>query len=77
MINTTSRTGSIYQIKLNGEINTALINLIDSMQLRQETDKKVITLVGWLPDQCSLLGLLISLNEIRYEILSIEIFSNN
>ena len=77
MINTTSKTGSIYQIRLNGEINTALINLIDNMQLTQEAEEKVIKLVGWLPDQSSLLGLLISLNEIRYEILSIEIFSNN
>ncbi len=47
------------------------------MQVTQEADKKVIKLVGWLPDQSSLLGLLISLNEIRYEILSIEIFSTN
>ena len=76
-MNVTSITGSIYQIKLNGEINTALINLIDNMQVTQEADKQVIKLVGWLPDQSSLLGLLISLNEIRYEILSIEIFSNN
>ena len=76
-MNITSKTGSIYHIKLNGEINTALINLIDNIQLTQEADKKIIKLVGWLPDQSSLLGLLISLNEIRYEILSIEIFTNN
>jgi hypothetical protein len=77
VINTSNKTGAIYQIRLNGEINTALINLIDNMQLTQEAEEKVIKLVGWLPDQSSLLGLLISLNEIRYEIMSIEIFSNN
>ena len=77
MVNTTDKTGSIYQIKITGEINTSLINLIDGMQLTQETDKKVISLVGWLPDQGSLLSLLINLNQIRYEILSIQIFSNN
>ncbi len=77
MRNTTPTSGAIYQIRLNGKISTALNNLIDHMQITQEPDKKVIKLVGWLPDQSSLLGLLISLNEIRYEILSIEIFADN
>ncbi|MGB5244564.1 MAG: hypothetical protein WBN50_13155 [Lutimonas sp.] len=76
-MHTISKTGSIYEIRLNGEINTTLLNLVDNMQLTQEAEEKVIKLVGWLPDQSSLLGLLISLDEIRYEILSIEIFSNN
>jgi len=45
-MNTTSTTGSIYEIKFNGEINTAIINLIDNMHLIQETEEKVITLLG-------------------------------
>jgi len=77
MITSSAIAGAIYQIRVTGEINTTLINAIDDMQLRQENGQNSIALVGWLPDQSALLGLLYRLNEIRYEILSVEIFAPN
>jgi len=77
MITSSAIAGAIYQIKVTGEINTTLLNAVDDMQLRQENGQNSIALVGWLPDQSALLGLLYRLNEIRYEILSVEIFAPN
>ncbi|ULQ51169.1 hypothetical protein [Flavihumibacter fluvii] len=47
------------------------------MQIRQEHGKDIISLVGQLPDQSALLGLLNTLNDIRFEILSVEMLSGS
>ncbi|NER11626.1 hypothetical protein SAMN06265375_1032 [Muriicola jejuensis] len=77
MLTSSALAGAIYQIRVTGELNTTLLNAVDDMQLRQENGQNSIALVGWLPDQSALLGLLYRLNEIRYEILSVEIFAPN
>ena len=65
----------IYQIRLSGKITQSLIDYIDDMQIRQEYGQDTISLVGWLPDQSALLGLLNTLNDIHYEILSVNTLS--
>jgi len=70
-------TNSVYQIRLVGRVSPSLQNYIDDMQIRQEHGKDIITLVGWLPDQSALLGLLNTLNDIHYEILSVNTLSTN
>ncbi len=64
---------TIYQIRVNGKITSSLINLVDSMQIRQEGEADNLSLIGWLPDQSALLGLLNGLHEIHYEILSVSL----
>ena len=66
---------SVYQIRISGKISPSLINYIDDMQIRQEYGQDTISLVGWLPDQSALLGLLNTLNDIHYEILSVNTLS--
>ena len=64
---------SIYQIRVKGKITSSLINIADGMQIRQEAEADNISLIGWLPDQSALLGLLNGLHEIHYEILSVSL----
>ena len=73
---TTSAEAAIYQIQLKGKITDALIHSVDDMQLRQENEDEIISLIGWLPDQSALLGLLNTLNDIRYAIISMRILTN-
>ncbi|MCA6078952.1 hypothetical protein [Fulvivirga sedimenti] len=68
---------AVYQIRLAGKITPILINYIDDMQIRQEIGQDTISLVGWLPDQSALLGLLNALNDIHYEILSVNAVNTN
>ncbi len=64
---------TIYQIRVNGKITSSLINIVDGMQIRQEAEADNLSLIGWLPDQSALLGLLNGLDEIHYEILSVSL----
>jgi hypothetical protein len=70
---TLSIEDSIYQIKISGKINSALLGIVDNMQIQKHPEKDVINLIGGFPDQSALLGLLNALNDIRYEILSVRI----
>lgn len=72
-----SDEAAIYQIQLKGTITDTLIHSVDDMQLRQENEDEIISLIGWLPDQSSLIGLLNTLNDIRYTIVSVRILTNN
>ncbi|MCY1719945.1 hypothetical protein OU798_06295 [Prolixibacteraceae bacterium Z1-6] len=65
----------VYHIILQGKITLALLDSIDDMQIR-ENGKGEINLIGWLPDQSALIGLLNHLNEIRYGILSVKALMN-
>jgi hypothetical protein len=69
---------AIYQIQVKGKITDILIRSVDDMQLRQENENEdeIISLIGWLPDQSALLGLLNTLNDIRYAIISVRILTN-
>lgn len=64
---------AIYQIRIKGRINSSLIDAVDDMQIRQETEGDIVNLIGWLPDQTALIGLLNALNDIHQEILSVQI----
>lgn len=64
---------TIYQIRVKGKITSSLINIVDDMQIRQEAEADTLSLIGWLPDQAALLGLLNGLDEIHYEILSVNL----
>lgn len=67
---------AIYQIRLKGKITSSLIDAVDDMQIRQENEEDLVSLVGWLPDQSALLGLLNSLNDMHHYILSVNILAN-
>lgn len=64
----------IYHIVLTGSINTTLLTYVDDMQIREDRQGR-INLIGWLPDQTALIGLLNNLNSIKYGILSVKILS--
>jgi hypothetical protein len=68
---------SIYQIKISGKINSALLSIVDDMQIQKHPEKDVINLIGCFPDQSALLGLLNALNDNRYEILSVRILETD
>lgn len=68
---------AIYQVQVKGEITEILIRSVDDMQVRQEVNSGTVSLIGWLPDQSALLGLLNTLNDIRYGIISVRILTNN
>jgi len=74
---TLSDEDSIYQIKISGKINSALLGIVDNMQIQKHPEKDVINLIGGFPDQSALLGLLNALNDIRYEILSVRILETD
>ena len=63
---------AIYQIRLKGKITTTLIQMTDDMQVRQESDSETISLIGWLPDQSALIGLLNTLHDIHFKIQSVQ-----
>lgn len=68
---------SIYQIKISGKINAALLGIVDNLQIHKHPEKDVINLIGCFPDQSALLGLLNALNDIRFEILSVRILETD
>ena len=72
-----SDEAAIYQIQVKGKITDTLIHSVDDMQVRQDDNTEAVILVGWLPDQSALLGLLNTLNDIRYEIISVRVLTNN
>jgi hypothetical protein len=72
-----SDEAAIYQIQVKGKITDILIHSVDDMQVRQDDSAEAVSLIGWLPDQSALLGLLNTLNDIRYAIISVRILTNN
>lgn len=70
-----SNEEAIYHIVIRGQVTDSLIHIADSLQVRRVAEEDVITLIGWLPDQSSLLGLLNGLNSIRREIISVRLIS--
>ena len=73
----TYKTEAMYHIVIRGEVTHSLIHIVDSLQMRREAKEDMITLIGWLPDQSSLIGLLNGLNNIRQEIISVRIISTS
>jgi len=69
------RGEAIFHIMIRGEVTDSLIRLADSMQMRRETEEDMISLIGCLPDQSSLMGLLNGLDNIRQEIISVSLIS--
>jgi hypothetical protein len=65
----------IYQIRLKGKITDTLIQMTDDMQVRQECDPETISIIGWLPDQSALIGLLNTLHDIHFKIKSVQIIN--
>ncbi|WP_167608234.1 hypothetical protein [Maribellus sediminis] len=72
-----SDEAAIYQIQVKGKITDILIHSVDDMQIRQNESTEAVSLVGWLPDQSALLGLLNTLNDIRYAIISVRILTKD
>ena len=70
-----SNEEAIYHIVIRGQVTDSLIHVADSLQIRKEAEEDLISLIGWLPDQSSLLGLLHGLNNIRREIISVRVIS--
>lgn len=74
-VKTLPDNAAIYQIRLKGKINTTLIQMTDDMQVRQEFDTETISIIGWLPDQSALIGLLNTLHDIHFTIKSVQIIN--
>jgi hypothetical protein len=69
---------AIYHIIIRGKITATLMRVVENMQIRQDEEQEdVVNLVGYLPDQSALLGLLNALDDVRHEILSVRILSSN
>ena len=68
-----SNEEAIYHIVIRGQVTDSLIHIADSLQMRRVAEEDVISLIGWLPDQSSLLGLLNGLNNIHREIISVRV----
>jgi hypothetical protein len=69
---------AIYHIIIKGKITATLRHVVENMQIRQDEEQEdVVNLVGYLPDQSALLGLLNALDDIRHEILSVRILSSH
>ena len=69
---------AIYHIIIKGKITATLRHVVENMQIRQDEEQEdVVNLVGYLPDQSALLGLLNALDDIRHEILSVRILSTD
>lgn len=68
-------SAAIYQIRLNGKISSSLIKVVDDMQIRQEAEGDIVNLIGWLPDQTALIGLLNALDDIHQQIISVQILN--
>lgn len=66
----------IYHITLQGRLKPQLFDLIDDLQVREDQNG-IINLVGRLPDQAALMGLLLLLNRKRYGILSVKALLDN
>mgnify|MGYP001824736167 FL=1 len=73
----TYKTEAMYHIVIRGEVTDSLMHIVDSLQMRREAKEDMISLIGWLPDQSSLIGLLNGLNNIRQEIISVRIISTS
>jgi hypothetical protein len=74
---TSNQSEAIYQILVMGEITGSLLHVVDDMQIRLQSEEGIVSLVGWLPDQSALIGLLNALNNIRQKIVSVRILSND
>ena len=61
----------VYHITLQGKNSIALVESIDDMQIRENRNGG-ISIVGWLPDQSALIGLIHTLHELHYGILSVR-----
>ena len=69
---------AIYHIIIKGKITATLRHVVENMQIRQDEEQEdVVNLIGYLPDQSALLGLLNALDDIRHEILSVRILSSD
>ena len=69
---------AIYHIIIRGKITATLRHVVENMQIRQdEEEEDIVNLVGYLPDQSALLGLLNALDDIRHEIISVRILSTD
>lgn len=66
----------VYHITLQGRLKPQLFDLIDDLQVREDQNG-IINLVGRLPDQAALMGLLLLLNRKRYGILSVKALLDN
>jgi len=64
-----------YRIKVLGELDTKWSGRLGGMSInvdRQEGQKSVTTLVGFLRDQAALAGLMATLHELHLRVLSVE-----
>jgi len=61
-----------YHIRLQGKIDLGLASWLPELFLVEETDGKAL-LSGELPDQAALLGVLLRIHNLNYQILSVEI----
>lgn len=66
----------VYHIILKAKITPTLLDYLDDLQVREGRDGK-INVIGWLPDQSALIGLLYNLHGTRCSILSVKALIND
>lgn len=67
----TERTLTSYLICLRGKLDLELVSWFPELSLTDEADKET-WLVGELPDQAALLGILFRIHNLNLQILSVE-----
>ncbi len=67
----TERTLTSYLIRLRGKLDLELASWFPELSLTDETDEET-WLVGELPDQSALLGILFRIHNLNFQILSVE-----
>ena len=68
----TKRTPTSYLIRLRGKLDPELASWFPELSLTEEADGNTI-LVGELPDQSALLGILFRIHNLNLQILSVQI----
>jgi hypothetical protein len=69
-------TPATYRIRVQGRLDRSWADLLNNMQIEPDTGfqkTKVTTLIGYLPDQAALSGVLNTLYDRQVPLLSVEI----
>jgi hypothetical protein len=69
-------TPAIYRIRVQGRLDRSWADLLNNLQIAPDTESqntKVTTLIGYLPDQAALSGVLNTLYDRQVPLLSVEI----
>lgn len=73
-------TPATYRIRVQGTVDSSLVELLGELRISEtnvDDAKNVTTLAGKLPDQSALCGVLMTLFDLRFPLLSVEMIGTN